>query len=76
MGTEVDMLDAKNHLSKVVDALERGQDSGTPDQAQIASRRIGIAKGEFVAPEDIDADNHLIQQLFNRTEPSPTTAIS
>ena len=86
MGTIVNMLDAKTNLSKLVDSLERGQESefviarnGRPaarlvplnqgiskdSAAQIAARRIGIAKGEFEVPDDIDADNERILLLFN-----------
>ncbi len=85
MSTLVNMLDAKTNLSKLVDSLERGQESefviarnGRPaarlvalsevssdSRARVASRRIGIAKGEFVVPDDIDADNDLILELFN-----------
>ena len=32
--------------------------------AQLAARRIGIAKGRFEAPSDINASNELIQKLF------------
>lgn len=55
----IDMLEAKAHLPELVDSLEHGQTA-----AQLAARRIGIAKGRFEAPSDIDASNELIQQLF------------
>lgn len=32
--------------------------------APVAARRIGIAKGRFEAPGDIDSSNELIQKLF------------
>lgn len=84
MSTVVNMLEAKTNLSKLVDSLERGQESefliarnGRPAarlvalseasshaRAQIANRRIGIAKGEFEVPDDIDGDNDLILEMF------------
>lgn len=86
MSTVVNMLEAKTNLSKLVDSLERGQESeyliarnGRPaarlialseasndTRAQVASRRIGIAKGEFEVPDDIDGDNDLILEMFTR----------
>lgn len=29
-----------------------------------ANFRIGIAKGRFIAPDDIDTDNEIIEKLF------------
>lgn len=34
------------------------------DHAEVRARRIGIAKGEFVVPEDIDGDGERIRDLF------------
>ena len=76
----IDMLEAKTHLPELVDSLERGHESefiisrnGRPAArlvplaqgfSQTAARRIGIAKGRFEAPSDINASNELIQKLF------------
>lgn len=75
----VNMLDAKTNLSRLVDAVESGAEreiviarNGRPaarlvpieDAKQDVSRRIGIAKGLFTAPDDFDADNELIRKLF------------
>jgi hypothetical protein len=32
---------------------------------QTPARRIGIAEGKFIVPDDIDADNDLIAELFH-----------
>ena len=34
-------------------------------KAASAGKRIGVAKGKFTAPADIDADNAAIEVLFN-----------
>lgn len=75
----VNMLEAKTQLSKLVDAIERGVESevviarnGRP-VARLTSlaptprpRRLGVAKGVFVAPESIDQANPLIADLFEQ----------
>jgi hypothetical protein len=35
-----------------------------PEAVRDVSKRIGVAKGKFVAPETIDRDNTLIETLF------------
>ena len=75
----VNMLDAKSTLSRLVDAVESGAESEiiiarngrpaarlVPLQSTSASRRIGIARGVFVAPADIDAENGTIAALFGQ----------
>jgi antitoxin (DNA-binding transcriptional repressor) of toxin-antitoxin stability system len=74
----LNMLEAKTHLSRLVEALE----SGAEDEVIIArhgrpvarltrlekcgsGRRIGVAKGKFEVPEDIDAHNEEIAGLFS-----------
>lgn len=80
MPTTVNMLEAKTTLSKLVDALERGQESefvisrnGRPAARLVplatggadgAARRLGIAKGRFEVPADIDGSNEMIANLF------------
>lgn len=71
------MLEAKNNLSKLVDAVESGGASeiiiarnGRPAARlvpiQPKKRGIvpGIAKGKFVVPDNIDRDNEEIAKLF------------
>lgn len=72
------MLEAKSTLSKLVDSLERGRESeiliarnGKPvarltrfDHRK-AGKRIGVAKGKLVVPENIDADNPRIARWFS-----------
>lgn len=73
----VNMLDAKTRLSSLVDAIETGRESeviiarnGRPVARLVAlesaptGRRIGIARGKFEIPDDIDKDNEKIGQLF------------
>lgn len=74
----VNMLEAKTHLSKLVDRLESGQETeiiiarnGRPAARLVAlkpagspAQRIGIAKGKYVIPDNIDEDNELIAELF------------
>jgi prevent-host-death family protein len=72
----VNMLDAKTNLSRLVEAVESGDESeiliarnGKPVARLTAvkrdvSRRIGVAKGEFQVPDDIDAYNDEIRALF------------
>ena len=75
--TIVNMLDAKNNLSKLVEAVESGGESeiiiarnGRPAARlvplQSKKRGIipGIAKGKFVVPDSIDRDNEEIAKLF------------
>ena len=72
------MLDTKTSLSRLVQELETGKAeefviarNGRP-AARLSplgptvdrSRRIGIAKGRFAAPDDIDASNEAIRQVF------------
>ena len=35
-----------------------------PEAIRDVSKRIGVAKGKFIAPETIDRDNALIEKLF------------
>ena len=75
----VNMLEAKTHLSRLVEAIESGAEAevviarnGRPVarltslQAPQRARRLGIARGQFVAPHSIDAANPLIADLFER----------
>ena len=72
----VNMLEAKNNLSKLVEAVESGGESeiiiarnGKPAARIVPIERkkrprIGVAKGQFEMPDDIDRDNEEIARLF------------
>ena len=79
MSRVINMLDAKTSLSKLVQALESGAESefiiarnGRPAARLVPlsqgkadrSRRIGIAKGRFAVPDDIDHSNPEVLELF------------
>ncbi|MCO5119734.1 MAG: type II toxin-antitoxin system prevent-host-death family antitoxin [Burkholderiaceae bacterium] len=79
----VNMLQAKSSLSRLVDAIERGQEreiiiarNGRPvarllpiDAAPVG-QRIGVAKGMFEVPDTIDAHNDEVARLFTGRERS------
>ena len=73
----VNMLQAKTSLSRLVEAIEQGQEreiviarNGRPAAKLVpmdfapAGKRIGVAKGLFVVPDNIDAHNDEVSQLF------------
>ena len=73
----VNMLEAKTHLSKLVDRLESGQETEiiiarngrpaarlVPLRQRPTGKRIGVAEGKWAIPDDIDQDNELIADLF------------
>ena len=79
MAAVINMLDAKTTLSKLVHELEVGSAqefiiarNGRPAARLVPfapvqadrSRRIGVAKGQFEVPDNIDAANQKAQQLF------------
>jgi prevent-host-death family protein len=73
----INMLEAKSSLSRLVEAVELGEEAeiiiarnGRPaarlvpiDRASTA-KRIGVAKGLFEVPDDIDAHNAEVARLF------------
>ena len=74
----VSLFDAKTHLSRIVDDLVSGRDDRviisrhgkpvvcvTPLPAIDTQKRIGIARGQFQVPDDIDASNAHISALFH-----------
>lgn len=73
----VNMLDAKTNLSRLVEAVESGDEAeiliarnGKPVARLTAvkrdvSKRIGVAEGEFEVPDDIDRYNDEIEALFD-----------
>lgn len=79
MSTIVNMLDAKSSLSKLVLALETGHATEfiiaragrpaarlVPLQSALADldRRIGVARGRFEVPDDIDQSEKEVAALF------------
>ncbi len=76
--TPVNMLQAKSNLSRLVEALEQGVEreiviarNGKPaaklvplNAGPAPGQRLGIAKGAFEVPEDIDQHNTEVAALF------------
>ena len=75
----VNMLEAKTHLSRLVEAIETGAvtevviaRNGRPVARLTAlpgpqrPRRLGVARGQFTVPESIDGANPLIAELFEQ----------
>ena len=73
----VNMLQAKSNLSRLVDAIEQGEEreiviarNGRPaaklvPMENVASgQRIGVAKGRFEVPDSIDGNNVEVARLF------------
>lgn len=73
----VNMLQAKSTLSRLVEAIERGQAREiiiarngrpaaklVPMDAVPAGKRIGVAKGRFKVPDSIDAHNEEVARMF------------
>jgi len=73
----VSMQEARSSLSRLVKALEQGRARQIvitrhgrpvamllPIDALPAGPRIGIAKGKFEVPDNIDADNEEVARLF------------
>ena len=73
----INMLQAKSSLSRLVEAIEQGEEreiiiarNGKPAARLVpiatapGGPRIGVAKGAFVVPDDIDADNAEVTRWF------------
>lgn len=73
----VNMLQAKSSLSRLVEAIEQGEEreiviarNGKPAARLVplavsaSGQRIGIAKGVFEVPDNLDAHNDEIARLF------------
>ena len=72
----VNVLEAKNNLSKLIEAVESGAEreiifarNGRPAARLVPIEkkvgvRIGVAKGRFVVPDNIDEDNEEIARMF------------
>lgn len=74
----INMLQAKSSLSRLVEAIEQGREREiviarngrpaaklVPMNAAPSENRIGVAKGRFVVPDDIDAHNDEVARLFS-----------
>lgn len=75
----VNMLEAKTHLSRLVESLEAGAETEiiiarngrpaarlVPIGRQAAGRRIGVARGEFTPPAPDDTLDEAVADLFHR----------
>jgi len=73
----VNMLQAKSSLSRLVEAIEQGREREiviarngrpaaklVPVDAAPTGKRLGVAKGLFEVPDDIDAHNEEVLRLF------------
>jgi prevent-host-death family protein len=73
----VNMLQAKSSLSRLVEAIERGHECEiiiarngrpaarlVPIDSAASGKRIGVAKGKFDVPDDIDANSAEVAALF------------
>jgi antitoxin (DNA-binding transcriptional repressor) of toxin-antitoxin stability system len=76
----VSLFDAKTHLSRIVEDLLSGKEDCvlisrrgkpaavlTPATRNDTSQRIGIARGRFEIPDNIDGSNPQIASLFGET---------
>lgn len=75
--TTINMLQAKSNLSRLVESIEQGEEreiiiarNGRPAAKLVpltsvpASKRIGVAKGLFEVPDDIDVNNAEVARMF------------
>lgn len=73
----VNMLQAKSTLSRLVEAIEQGEEREiiiarngrpaaklVPVEAAAPGQRIGVAKGLFEVPDNIDSHNDEVARLF------------
>ena len=73
----VNMLQAKSSLSRLVEAIEQGEEreiviarNGRPVAKLVpidtlpVGKRLGVAKGLFEVPDSIDAHNDEVARLF------------
>lgn len=73
----VNMLQAKSTLSRLVEAIEQGQEREiviarngrpvarlVPMEVAPAGKRLGAAKGQFEVPESIDLHNDEVARSF------------
>lgn len=80
----VSLFEAKTHLSRIVESLVSGQEDRvmisrrgrtvaciTPMRKADVSKRIGLARGRFTVPDDIDRANPAIATLFGAERQQP-----
>jgi len=73
----VNMLQAKSSLSRLVEAIEQGEQreiiiarNGRPAARLVpiselpSGQRLGVAKGVFEVPDNIDGDNAEVARIF------------
>ena len=73
----VNMLQAKSSLSRLVDAIEQGEEREiiiarngrpaarlVPMEVLVPGQRIGVARGAFQVPDSIDSHNDEVAELF------------
>jgi antitoxin (DNA-binding transcriptional repressor) of toxin-antitoxin stability system len=73
----INIFQAKTTFSKLVESIENGREQEiviarngkpvarlSPVVTQPVEKRLGVAKGKFVVPDDIDADNETVLRLF------------
>ena len=73
----VNMLQAKSSLSRLVEAIEQGDEREiiiarngrpaaklVPIAASLPEQRIGVSKGAFNVPDNIDSSNDDVAKLF------------
>ncbi len=73
----VNMLEAKSSLSRLVEAVESGAEREiiiarngkpaaklVPIDAGTTGKRLGVARGKFKVPDNIDAHNKDVAKLF------------
>jgi len=79
----VNMLEAKSSLSRLVAAVEEGLEREiiiarngrpvarlVPIQTSMPQRRMGVAAGKFMVPDEIDESNADIARLFAGETPT------
>lgn len=75
--TTINMLQAKSNLSRLVESIEQGEEreiiiarNGRPAAKLVplssvpASNGIGVAKGLFEVPDNIDTNNAEVARMF------------
>lgn len=72
----VNMHEAKTNLSRLVEEVEKGVEIAIARNGRVVARlvpaiqqpidkRLGVARGLFTLPDDIDADNPEIERMFS-----------
>ncbi len=75
--TAISLLEASQHLPELIESIESGREQEiiidrngrpaarlVPIQPNPVRQRIGVAKGAFTVPPDIDAHNAEVARLF------------